>query len=466
MGAVVGKRVRLVGIIRDGTPIVRARLQSKDAPPQERSRAEPFTLDLDDSPGSNGSKIRIVPDARTEIFGPERTERGVWGELERHPLAIPFEGLGPGPHVNAVLTGTVLSPGDRVAVAGEIMAADPIGEASYREQHEVVVSEVRATTIAGPGAEARALPESGLRRDASERRSWRGILVTALVIAAVCAVAKAIYTSPAILIELLAFVLASVAIFQNQDTKPEFAPEPGWASFVEGIGFIAVGLTLLAIATSFVCALLSVDGPGTAVILAGCLFGTTTSALRRLGERRSLAIARTILGAPEHSEDGVWGRIVGTVRDPTPVKVIGGVSALSRVTEGASPNIVTDGTFLVHAAGTVVEVVPGDAVWSSSVRAKAERTRKTDDGEQKITTHEELIPVGGKAVVVARIHGTDGRLRAASTGPESLLIYATGDAEEPIAKLQEYVMAHRRGTMVQLVLLGIVAAATLLTVLR
>lgn len=41
-----------------------------------------------------------------------------------------------------------LGPGDRVVVDGEVTGADPVGEASYREQHALVVSEVRASHIA------------------------------------------------------------------------------------------------------------------------------------------------------------------------------------------------------------------------------------------------------------------------------------------------------------------------------
>jgi len=225
-----------------------------------------------------------------------------------------------------------------------------------------------------------------------------------------------------------------------------------------------MGLALFGIAASFVCALFSWgDWPGKELILCGCVLAATTSIVRRLGQRRSLEIARAILDAPDDPKEGAWGRISGIVSDPTPVKVIGGVSALSRVTEGPARNIVTDGTFLVTAGSTVVEVVPDDAVWSSSVRAQAERTVK--DGE-KGTTFEELIPVGGKAVVVARMHRQDAALRAASTGPESLLIYATADAEEPIAKLRAFVRAHRRGTIVQLVLFGAAVAVTLATMFR
>jgi hypothetical protein len=461
--SVVGKRVRLVGIMGEGVSIVRARLKSKDAPVQEKLHAKPFTLELDD-----GTKVRVVPDANVEVFGPEKTEGDTWGTLSRHPLAIPFEGLGPGPHVSVTLAGTVLAPGDRVAVAGEVTEADPVSEGAYREQPHVVVAEVRATAIAtGPGAEDRVDVKARPSRDASKRLPWRSILIGAAAIAGVCAVAKAIYTSPAILIELLMFVLAILAMLQNEETKPEFEPEATWAGFLEGVGFITVGLTLLAIAASFFSALVSSQmGPSTFMIVAGCLFAATTSALRRRSQRRSLEIARAILDAPAHSTDGAWGRMVGTVRDPTPVKVIGGMSALSRVTEGPTPNIVTDGTFLIKTGKTVVEVFPQDAVWSSSVRAKAERTEKTADGEQKITTHEQLIPVGGKAVVVARMRHGEGVLRAASTGPESLLLWATADAEEPIATLEKFVTTHTRGTIIQLVLVGIIAATTLVTLIR
>lgn len=453
--SVVGKRVRLAGLVREGT-FVRARLvaaSAKDAPAVDEATREPFTLELHD-----GTTVRVVPKPDVNVFGDDSVERGVWGDRSSHPLARPFAGRGPGPHVNVVLSGVVFAPGDRIVVAGEVLAADPVGEGGYRAQQSVVVSEVSATAISTPGAADRIPPEAAPRRAADEPRSWKRHLWIGLVITIVCVVGKAIWTSPAILVELLVLVLACVAMTRNSTDAPRFVPISGVADFLETMGFLAMGLAMIAVATSFVLAVFSLgEWPDPSWIAIACTFAAITSLVQRRAQRGSFDIARAILGAPEHAEDGKWRRIGGVVEDPTPVKVVGAPSALSRVTEGAT-SIVTDGAFLVRAGDVLVEVWPDEAVWSSTVRAKSVTKKIEAEGEQTSITHEELIPVGGKAVVVARMVRHETGLRAASTGPESLLLFATAAEQDPVQELASFVAAHRRAGIVQVVLVAITAA--------
>jgi hypothetical protein len=160
-----------------------------------------------------------------------------------------------------------------------------------------------------------------------------------------------------------------------------------------------------------------------------------------------------LLGAPPWNGQ-VDARVLveGTVRDPTPVTVGRGETAVARETAydrgiGSDPDKVkwrrlhNEGTFLVDAAAGVVEIDPAETLWASTV---------VDAPVSPSSDYEvvEQIPIGGKVAATGWIEagsaGGPPRLRSRGTTPAYLL--ATSNLGDPRG-MASALLWHRRITL-------------------
>lgn len=184
---------------------------------------------------------------------------------------------------------------------------------------------------------------------------------------------------------------------------------------------------------------------------AACFIVVVLVELRRRQLREEHRLLRMLLDAPELPDTGglreTWGSVEGVVRDPTPVTAEGEASAVVHVVDETAKlgdsdpakvvqRVLSAGTFFVDTIpGAKYEVDPKDARWTSTVRRRA---LVSLESEKFHARYHQVVPISGSILVAARAvrfkKATTGKL--ASTGPESLLFFATepGDSARRAAR--------------------------------
>ena len=434
----------------------------------------------------DGSLVDVeVP--RSIDIEPVTEEKGRWSKFERLPQSAPFRTSGPAPHRKVAFRSAQVSHGDQITVVGR--PADSTFEGGGMREAATAVRRVVAERIFHGRDDPRQtdegvpLPEPKL--------GYAPILTAAIGLAgfvlAALAATRFEPLSPAVssgsVFGLTMFGVAyawamrgkRLPLFIHRDAKVDTAPLPG------GWGF-AIVLTF----TIFMGAIVLWDFNGTNPdtgghinnqnpVLIGCA-GLLVALLATMwfGMRNTIGLSNLILNAPPHDSPraGQWGRLVGRVFDPTPVRAAGREAAMAASTElkwrdGSGDHLTSlevsnEDTFLLCSEQWQTEVQPGDATWATDVRRfptfrGSGQFRVPVNG--RLLTSTELIPQGASMVLVGRPQESrrGAKLSMRSTGPESLVFFATLPETDPIAALKR---ARRRHLVSLAVVIGCLVSVT------
>nr|MBA3542802.1 hypothetical protein [Deltaproteobacteria bacterium] len=108
----------LVGTVVGDSAFARASLRIGEATHRRTTGETVLVLQLAD-----GAIVTVAADPRHVALKATDTHRERWGELRAHPLASLFDDVAPGDHVDVMLEGWRVSPGQRVAVRGTRVAS-------------------------------------------------------------------------------------------------------------------------------------------------------------------------------------------------------------------------------------------------------------------------------------------------------------------------------------------------------
>lgn len=463
VGGPTSPRLRFRGVVagaEGAVPVADAVLVLSGSDPVALAPREPFDLVLAD-----GDRLRVEPAAGADLqmFGPERSLRGKWAELDGEPLARLFRDRAPGPHVTAKLAGRCFAVGDTIEVVAEVTEHEAVdGPAAPREAPLRRVSAVRAVAIAFGDDASRKIDElcrqelRALSRAAMpERRpfEWKRWVVVALVVGALGVLAVAMISSRVVVVDVLS-LLAAVGVggyeaFDETAQLPVFRaaterrlhPDRVWAGVLSVLLVVGAAVTTLV----HVVAALSDEPVGHPLVAPLAAAGAlVVSAIALLASTRySARLAALFLTAPPHgggAADGAWGLASGVVRDPTPLTTTKVPTAMAFAKSGGDWVLATEGTFFVDTDAGPIEVDPRGALWASRI------VEVGTEGEER--TAEEIVPIGAQVAVVGRVkRGPDGGALLASTGPESLLLLATPADAPPLELIRRSVRARRNLTL-------------------
>ncbi len=455
-----------------------SRLEADGVTRASWSVREPFILALDD-----GTSLVVEPSYDHLELGPASERSGRFRDFAGRPEGKLFGSDAPAPHRKARLRWVEVKAGDRVTVSGQVVERAFGDGGGHRSAPGSTPSRVEAIRVVL--GDPREEPASGLREASRARIPISAILMlvgaclSALLSVRAFLAADGGLMSPAApdgAIFALGFVALALTLFWYGAHPPGFHvraapvdPRPkGGPLWLSGLTYTLVGAPLVlvdgrTVDGRFVNNHGMILGFG-AVAVAGCLgwvliTGWNTARLGRL-------ILRARPLAP--GERGEWGRLVGTVDDPTPV--LGGDAAMAVTRElewddSGEHELQTEAHevagFLLRTESEAIAVDAGSSTWATDVRRFVRRTglwRSVPVGGRLLLSTE-VVPQGAAAVVAGRVRGDEApRLR--SSGPESLLLFATAPGGDPLAAL-------RRVRFRWLLLVGaLVAAAVAVAVLH
>ncbi len=464
----------------------------------ERARTErfaPFVLQVDES----GDEVNVELGSRT-VIEPGTSRRGPWRSFMGDPTIAELASRAPGPHVVVEIRRERLEEGARVEILAEHVEhafSEPTG---HRSAPTRKLASMTARAIAsGPDAPitmdrivadltANDSPRKQRRRALRPTRPLRprGTVIGGAIAASMLGVAAFVPFSP-LTVDLLVGGIGALAItlamwgarhvprfIQGQKEVEDVQTSDPFGRI---LAFAVVPVVMLW-APPFVADLgaswhsraadaPAVNGSAGSCVALGVLSLLLTIALLTTS-RRSAKLLGILLDAPPlpRTAGRVWGSFEGTVRDPTPVRAEGELAAVihvvhETVTEGSDPNIFVErvlskGSFHVDRAGTSFEVHPDDASWASSVTVRLQGK----DARRRIAKH--VVPIGGSVLVAgpAVLHDDGIAGVIASTGPESLLFFATGRAESAraVARKLQWI---RRVTIAGVLVAGAVSVTLL-----
>ena len=426
----------------------------------------------------------VVVETRAADFLPERELRDQWGDLEGKPLASLVRGHAPGPHRKVTVKGAVVSAGERVVVHGVVLEERFAGAGDgYRKAAQAVPQRVRAALIgvgaAGEAAIAEHLElraelarraDEQLRRERAaqaETRHDRGLVrsdrvsvvtvVLMLVVVLGLGALSALVRPPRGTLNFGAVAAGALALFGwllATQAQPSLHRAEGDDSSPKGTALLTIvllgGLVLAALA------LMNWGQRGKAgkrvevshvVFWGWCVLLVVIAVAAWLSTRRFRIIARTLLSAPvlpATPTNQTWGSASGAVKRRTggallPVLDWGVALALhTHATKDGTgkhawrirnEKLSATSGFDIEAPDGVVGCATEDALWSSV--ACAERK----DRKSKPPSIDSVALIGSDTRVLVAGRFVNGQL--ASTGPESLLMFATHEPDDPRTVLRK-----------------------------
>ncbi len=414
---------------------------------------ESFVLVLDD-----GRTLDVELTSGDLELEPKSEHRGHFRDFSDRPEARRFGDAAPAPHRRALLRTAVARAGDRVTVFGEVVEHGFEGESALREPPARAPSRVRASRVS-LGDPPRA--PAGPRESRRPRPSIMGIL--ALVGACVSASfsARAFLDAgeelspraPDGAIFALGLIAVALTLFRHVGHPPGFyfRDDPvDHRAAGHMVAFLAFcfafltapmvvwdGLTVTARLVNNHLMVLGITG----VTVAGCFASLIAS------QWNTARLTRLILGARplEPGQRGRWGRLAGEVDDPTPVAGEGAAMIVTRELEWDDSGeheleIEAEeyGGFLLHTeGGETIAVQAGKSTWATDVRrfrwGGIFGPEVPKDGRVEVSR--ELVPQGAAVVVAGRVSDGDPP-RLKSSGPESLLLFATAPGGDALAALR------------------------------
>ena len=452
-------RLRLCGTIagpEGAIPIADATMVVSGAVETLVETREPFELILDDH---QRVRVELPAGDALRVLATKRTARGRWADIETNPLARVFREQAPGPHVAVKLSGRLAAVGDSVEILADVLEHEPTdGPSGPRDAPAMRVAAVRATIIAwgrDTATEMDALCREALPalsrdvpRPASTPRAWKRWALITSIVAGLGVIAVAMLSSRVVLVDVVSVVAALVAASYevvNPGTEvPVFRagadrrndPERVGLPMLAGLSFAGAAVVSLL----HIVGALAGDAPDPTYVVpllsAATLVVSATSLL--LACRYAVRVVTLLLGAAPHPRelpDGAWGMSVGVVRDPTPLLTTAAPLAMA-LTVGDAKKLAHEGTFFVETEAGPIEIDPEGALWASRV------TAARVEGEERV--YQEIVPIGASVAVVGRLRrrGEEGA-RLASTGPESLILFATAADESALELLRRFVRSRR-----------------------
>ena len=417
-----------------------------------------FELELDD-----GTTLRVDATNRELDIAPVEERRDAWRDLETLPECRMFRATGPAPHSKVTLRTSSISGGDRVTVVGTVLEEGFDAGTDHRSAPEKRPTHVRADRVVK--GELEAAPDV---KPAPKERTTFGVAMGTVVLGLITLIGfglgAALWLRSGLgsrAVDLVIFGcggLAATTVWQFHVGLPVgfihrdkyVDPRPGWSM----LGFAVVfWLMMMSMALTW-------DGDfvdGRQVNNQGMIAGSSVALAAfavvwvLVTSFRTLRLIDVILDAPplDGLAVGSWGRIVGTVHDPTPV--LGGEAAMAAKreldwTDGSGPHDLemsthNQDTFFVRTPNGEVEIEAGDGMWATDVRRFPgwrgfAGMRVPVDGRLLLST--ELIPQGAQIVVAGRLSSTaESGFAMKSTGPESLVFFATHRDGSPVAGLRK-----------------------------
>jgi hypothetical protein len=446
-------RLRLAGVVAadpPGSVLARVTMRAEGNETPSGLWSKPFDLVLD-----SGDRVRVEAAPDAQVAGPEGSARGPWSDVEQHPLAGPFRGQAPGPHIEVKLRGMAVSAGDRIEILAEVLERDTAdGPMTHRESPPRRISAVRAHVIAaGPGARAAMaalcrdeIPALARAEAGGKRFPWKGALVTVFVLVGLGLVGKAMFTSPSILLDLIASFIVLGAWLHDlvaiETETPRFRAAATEKHDTDRGGSMLT--SFLAVLGIVICLVLDIVhglfDAGHNTYPVAPLLGAVALAVQAVSmwwtTRYPLKMARLLAAAPAGGAppaDGEWGVSAGKVEDPTPTTDTAEPAAMGVSSASETPRLLHEGTFFVKTAAGDVEIDPRGAVWASGVR----KSRTVTQGEETKTVVEEIVPIGAAVVLAGRWKRREGACPLLeATGPESLVLFAVAEGLDPVKQLR------------------------------
>lgn len=485
----------ITGVVRGpGGPVaLDVTLEAK----KKTHRAEPvrstFVLETDEG------EVEIRTSEDTELV-PEEKQSGTWGSLASSPLARAVRDRAPGDHVKVSLRGVVVASGDRVTVRGEVVDRErsdayrggPTGRVTVLQATLIGCGDDGAEVIAERDREAAKRASEAVERPAAPRPKKEPSPPLALDTAVVLGVAGvalvgvmgsmvAVDAGPrwvrplALTLGIAALTLA-IFTWRRRRWLPVFRESrksrgqglpwavSGFAFTYEATLAIGLGLTLFQ--------LLGAGLASGAVLMAlvPCV-GTLVAAIwLAVVDRGSARVLRLLLTSRRAgARDGSWGLYEGTLREGSLSATRRFVSRSSTRTESykdSSGNMQTrevtrswyewnessGGTSagaLELANGVRVSLDLRGATWAST-------SREVTLGDEP--SYREDAKSGHRVLVLGRITQEGDALAIRATGPESLVLLATGEHDAPRAAALRLWAAHWTG-VIALVAIALVGGA-------
>lgn len=430
-----------------------------------------FELELED-----GRTLHVDASNRELDIQPVTERRDRWSDLESLPECRMFRATGPAPHSKVTLRTCSISGGDRVTVVGSVIQETFEPGSDHRSAPEKHPTHVRAERVAQGDVEEEA-KRSPKKKPGRVDRSRFGIARGTYVLGAITAIGFVLGAwswsvtglgSRAVDLIIFGFGgITATALWQFHVSHPvgfihrdKYVDlRPGWSflGFAYVFWLIMMTLSLFWDGEMAEGHLVNNQGVvtwasiGVAALGVGWVLVTSFRTLRLIDV---ITKAEPLAGIAV----GAWGRIVGTVHDPTPV--LGGEAAMAAKrelewTDGSGSHDLEMATynqdsFFVRTDDGEVEIEAGQGTWATDVRRFPEwrgfaGMRVPVDGRLLLST--ELIPQGAKIVVAGRIMAGDPFVMK-STGPESLVFFATRPDGDPVASL-------RRARLVRIVVVAL-----------
>jgi len=435
----------------------------------------------------DGNELTINTDRATILVA--RTEsNGKWGDLLDNPLTRPFDGEAPGDHVEVMLAGVAVSPGDRVAVLGN--EDEHLSPDGYRGSERGARAIDAMVLAAGKGANS-ALTKWQKEEDAERKQAHAAraakekgpsrenlSIGVPLALAGIGALATLVGlwmwlgdTGPRVLRAALpAYGIALLAIGFYVARRRRFLPtfdvvgktsDAGgsrmlrWsASAGAWVAWFMVclgGMALLAAALAM--------PPGARALLAVSALGPLYFAWELVRqERHSVRFLRGLLrtAAYQPGESGsrtltvtvALGTLTRRYR-ATRSKLNSSWASWHEEQRNAQSFEITGRT----PDGTEVTIHPGEAVFGSSTRTV--RMEEDADGDP-IGVAVEEVGRGDTLIVLGRPRKKGNALKVDSTGPESLIIF--GAKEKPRSVARRALFAHYVSVLGLLGLAGLALA--------
>ena len=400
---------------------------------------------------------------------------GRWGDLATTPLARLFAANAPGDHIHVKITGTIVTPGDFIAVSGEPLEHAVQAGAGYRDAPTAIVRTLRASCI-GRGTDegsARAAHDRFQRvvRDRTNHEArvstprpparpptiplrWlaRGFALAAIG-AGIVAVsdADALHSGWfAVGLQLVGLALVAWSARHEMAHAVELGNEPRAAVLSTGLYYLQGPLTYLGLA-----------GHGDGLPVIGGRYGYAMMVsvvpiiaiviwtVRQWKTARWLHIVARAPLATRTTAAGAWTKIVGTLAGSGTDPI---VVTTDRMSNSASSGNSTSYYTALRTSVTsspAIEITAGavglDVITNHAIVAGVPHWTWVDSSDAQkwswATPHAELTFAAGDEVTVLgrpRIEGA--RLRFEATGPESLFI-VRGSPRKVLASLRAPIVA-------------------------
>lgn len=439
---------------------------------QSAAMAGEVDLVLDD-----GRAVRVAFDDRTRASGLRETRtRGRWERLSQEPEARLVSDRAPGPHVAASLVRTVLEPGARIQVRGAVEEwAAPAGEATgYRDPEDArTPARIVAAEITDTARVEAAVPGERARFALRAAHFGRALVVLLLVVTLGAYLRWTMLWPRELSHPALPFLRASAAcacslhlavwlslLLRRRGSYARFLPrfvragKPLSSEGKDGTLLFGIAIaTLLGLGTYLVLERILATGD---VLVAGKRGRPILEGVWIPGMFQGLGIVVGAVAAwlreRQEAKLAAMFRPAGTDWIVRTGRLAAGELTLSSITYGSGKSSSTHwkasaSTLQVRSGTDLFTVDPAGLVWGIDTVDRADVGR---------TTTWTMGP-GASIALAGRIANTS-TLRA--SGPESLLLVAVPEGEDPIASLQRGLEVRRAvlGAALVLAILGAVIA--------